>query len=186
MADSPSSGVSLLSLFWTPVVAVGCSDATRVNGQISVSTFGASIVPDRPRLLCVLYKANFTHELVVAKGSFALSVLEAGQTELLHALGFRSGRDYDKLAGLDFTLTSKGNPVFKGSLGWLECEVLEAFDLGDATAFLGAVVENQRTGEGEAMLWSQVRRELPDAWLQEWERKIAVDIERSRREMRWV
>src|SRR5437016_2041438 len=127
MAGSTSSGRSLLSLFWTPVVAVGCGSGARVNAQISVSTFGASIVPDRPRLINVLYKANFTHELVLAKGSFALSVLAAGQTDLLDALGFRSGRDHEKLAGLDFTLTSRGDPIFRGSLGWVECEVIEAF-----------------------------------------------------------
>ena len=176
----------MLSLFWTPVVAVGCSSQTRLNAQISVSTFGASIVPDRPRLLSVIYKANFTHELVAAKGNFALSVLGAGQTELLHSLGFTSGREHDKLAGLDITLTSRGNPVFAGGPGWLECEVIGAFDLGDATAFLGAVVDSERTGEGAPMLWSEARRELPAAWLEEWEQKIGRDIERSRREMRWL
>src|SRR5712691_651929 len=109
MAESRLDGSSLLSLFWTPLVAVGCSSPTRLNAQISVSTFGASIVPDRPRLLSVLYKANFTHELVLAKRSFALSILAAGQTELLRALGFNSGRDHDKLAGLHPNLTSRGN-----------------------------------------------------------------------------
>src|SRR5439155_20612757 len=99
----------------------------------------------------VMYKANFTHDLVVAKQSFALSGLAAGQHELLHALGFRSGREHDKLSGLDFSLTTRGNPVFAGCLGWLECEVIDAFELGDATAFLGAVVDGERMAEGEPM-----------------------------------
>ena len=184
VADHPQRPV-LLSLFWTPLVAVGCS-GERPNAQISVSTFGASIVPDRPRLMSVLYKANYTHELVVAKGSFSLSVLAEGQEELLPKLGFVSGRGVEKLAGLDVEMTGRGNPVFTGSLGWLECEVIADFDLGDATAFLGAVVATQELRDGSPLVWSQVRRRLPEAWLQQWERKIAADVERCRASMRWL
>lgn len=85
---------SLLSRFWTPLVAVGCS-GKRPNAQISVSTFGASIVPERPRLLSVIYKANYTHELVALKRTFSLTVLAEEQAELLPKLGFVSGRDED-------------------------------------------------------------------------------------------
>ena len=73
---------SLLSLFWTPIVAVGATDGTTPNAQISVSTFGASVVPDRPRLLCILYKANHTHDLVARSESFSLSVLNQEQVDL--------------------------------------------------------------------------------------------------------
>lgn len=71
----PPEAFSVLSYFWTPLVAVGCSRGDRLNAQISVSILGASIVPDRPRLLSVLYKANFTHELIVEKGSFSVCLL---------------------------------------------------------------------------------------------------------------
>lgn len=180
-----TDGASLLSLFWTPLVAVGCSGGERLNAQISLSTLGASIVPDRPRLLSVIYKANYTHELIEAKGSFSLSALASDQADLLRPLGFVSGRDRDKLAGLDVDLTSRGNPVLRSALGWLECEVLASYDFGDATAFLAAVVETRRFRPGAPLVWSQARRELPESWLAEWERKIGADIERSRRSMSW-
>ncbi len=184
MSEAPSPG-SLLGLFWTPVVAVGSSAAGRLNAQISVSTFGASIVPERPRLLSVLYESSYTHELVAAKGAFSLSVLAAEQTDLLRSLGFVSGRDADKLAGLDVAVTRLGNPVLTSSLGWLDCEVIEAFDLGDASAFLGAVVETQRLRDGEPLIWSRARRSLPRSWIDEWDRKLARDIKRSLTLMHW-
>lgn len=55
----------LLSEFWAPLCAVGSHDAAgRLNAQICVSVFGASIVPERPRLLVVLSRTTLTHDLV--------------------------------------------------------------------------------------------------------------------------
>jgi flavin reductase (DIM6/NTAB) family NADH-FMN oxidoreductase RutF len=179
------TGGSLLSLFWTPIVAVGCGDGRAPNAQISVSVFGASVVPDRPRLLCVLYKANHTHDLVAKKGSFSLTVLSGDQLDLIPALGFVSGRDRNKLEGLDYQLTERGNPVFPGGLGWLECEVIEALDLGDASGYLAAVVANERWREGSPLVWSRLAPALPPDWLRTWEAKLARDIEDYRERMHW-
>jgi flavin reductase (DIM6/NTAB) family NADH-FMN oxidoreductase RutF len=180
------TGGSLLSLFWTPIVAVGCSGGGRANAQISVSTFGAGTVPERPRILSVLYKGNFTHEMVLAKGDFSISVLSDEQTALIPALGFESGRERDKLQGLDFELTKRGNPVFRDSLGWLECDVIESFDFGDATAFLSAVVEMRRQREGAPMSWSEIAPLLPPEWLETWRAKQARDADLYRTLMHWL
>jgi flavin reductase (DIM6/NTAB) family NADH-FMN oxidoreductase RutF len=185
-ADISSERLAILSYFWTPLVSVGCSRGSHLNAQISVSTFGASIVPDQPRLLCVLYKANFTHELVTEKGSFSVCILAENQIDLVPKLGFVSGRHEDKLAGLDVDLTPKGNPILRGGLGWLECETIEQFDLGDATCFLAAVGAFERIKTGEPLSWAKVRLILPPEWLEQWGRKIEADIQRSRQSMRWL
>ncbi len=182
----PAAGNSLLSFFWTPLVAVGCSAADRLNAQISLSTFGASIIPERPRLLSVLYKSNYTHDLVKAKGSFSLTVLGEEQLDLLPALGFRSGRDVDKLAGQHYEVTGLGNPVFPDGLGWLDCQVIDTHDLGDATAFLAAVVEARNLRFGRPMIWSEVRRSLPAGWTEQWDRKLADNMAASLPVMRWL
>src|SRR5690606_17503010 len=91
------NGPNLLSYFWTPIVAVGCSGPGGPNAQISVSVFGAGVVPDRPRLLATLYKRNYTHDLVMAKGDFSVSVLGEEQVDLVPKLGFVSGREGGKL-----------------------------------------------------------------------------------------
>jgi flavin reductase (DIM6/NTAB) family NADH-FMN oxidoreductase RutF len=180
------TGGSLLSLFWTPIVAVGCSGGGRANAQISVSTFGAGTVPERPRILSVLYKANLTHDLVAAKRDFTISILSEEQTALIPALGFESGREGNKLDGLDFELTARANPVFRESLGWLECDVIESFDFGDATAFLAAALEIERLREGTAMTWSAIAPKLPQQWLETWRAKQARDAEIYRAMMHWL
>ena len=186
MAGSRPEDAGVLSHFWTPLVAVGCSQGDRLNAQISVSTFGASIVPDRPRLLCVLYKANLTHELIAAKGSFSVSLLADDQRDLIPKLGFVSGRNEDKMADLEVDFTPEGNPILTGCLAWLECDVIDSFDLGDATCFLGAVTAMESLRVGEPMFWAQIRTTLPEEWLVEWDQKIAGDIERYRQMMLWL
>ncbi|HEX5370768.1 MAG TPA: flavin reductase family protein [Dehalococcoidia bacterium] len=181
----PRAG-SMLSLFWTPIVAIGASDGARPNAQISVSTFGASVVPDRPRLICVLYKANHTHDLAVSSRSFSVSVLAEEQVDLIPALGFVSGRDRDKLDGLDYTLTQRGNSVFTGCTGWLECEVIEMSNLGDSTAFLAAVLRHERLREGYGLTWSRLAPTLPPGWLETWNAKLAGDIVKYRELMHWL
>ena len=91
----------LLSQLWTPIVAITSTWQGQDGAQIAVSAHGASIVPDRPRILVQLYKRNLTHDLVRGSGVFALHLLAKGQEELVHRLGFVSGRrDAHKLDGL--------------------------------------------------------------------------------------
>ena len=185
-AQSQEPGPSLLSYFWTPLVAVGASDGQQMNAQISVSTFGAGIVPDRPRLLCVLYKHNLTHDFVARSGSLSVNLLGPWQLHLLDPLGLVSGREGDKLHGLGAVPSRRGNPIFPESIGYLECEVIASYDLGDATAFLVAVLDEQRLRGGDPVTWAAARPLLPREWHARWDAKIARDIERSRAVMRWI
>jgi flavin reductase (DIM6/NTAB) family NADH-FMN oxidoreductase RutF len=177
---------NLLSYFWAPLCAVGAHDATgRMNAQITVSVFGAGIVPDRPRLLIVTYKHNYTHDLMRGSGTASVNLLAVGQEELLVTLGMQSGREVDKLAGLAVRRSALGNPVLEDGLGCLDCRVIDGYDLGDATAFLCGVEENVRLRKGEPLVWQEVRPGLPEEWLRKWEAKIGADIERARAVMRW-
>ena len=105
----------VLSSFWSPLCAIGArgeggADAppnAPPNAQICVSVFGASIVPEQPRVLVSLSKTNYTHELVIASGTLSVTALSASQLPLLEPLGLRSGRDGDKLAGLEVALTAQ-------------------------------------------------------------------------------
>jgi flavin reductase (DIM6/NTAB) family NADH-FMN oxidoreductase RutF len=180
-----ADSVDILSYFWAPLVAVGASYGGRVNAHISLSVLGASIVPQRPRLLCVIYKHNYTHQMVMRSGRFSVSLLAHDQLHLVPALGFVSGRQEDKMRNLEFFLTEAGDPVMAGCLGWAQCRVMDALDLGDATCFLAAVTARARLREGEPLWWFRVRPTLPPEWLARWEAKLARNIEASVRLMRW-
>ena len=182
MSQAASFG-PLLSLLWTPLVAVTVAWEGRVNGQIAVSAHGASIVPDRPRLLVQLYKTNLTHDMVIASGAFALNVLRDDQLDLAHQLGFVSGRAVAKLANLPYARAASGSPVLDDCLGWLDCRVINRMDGGDMTCFLADVIDGRLLSPAAPLWWRDMRGRMPDAWQQEWDAKIAKEIEISRATM---
>lgn len=176
---------SILSEFWSPLCAVGSHGPAGPNAQICLSVFGASIVPERPRLLVVLWKRNYTRELVAETGTLAITVLAEGQEGLVAPLGLRSGREGPKLDGLAYRLTQDGDPVFAGGAGWLRGRVLERFDLGDATAFLVAVTETG-AGSGRPLRWQTAQAAVGAEFLERWAEKSARDRAAAAEAMRWL
>ena len=173
-----------LSYFWAPLCAVG-SHGERPNAQICVAVAGASIVPERPRVTVTLWKTNHTHDLVANAGTLAVTLLSGRQLDLLEPLGMRSGRDGDKLDGIEHALTDAGDPYFPGGSGYLACEVLDAFDLGDATAFVAAVRSRERLSGEPPMTWPEAQGRLGEDVMRRWLEKSAVDQDVARGRMRW-
>ena len=184
MTDPRPAG-DVLSHFWAPLCAVGASGPQGPNAQICVSVFGASIVPERPRLLISLSKTNYTEGLVRESGWLSVTLLSDAQAGLLEPLGLRSGRDGNKLGGLDVELTASGSPTFLGGVGALDCEVLEPLDLGDATAFLVAVRDRWGLGGEQPLPWAVAKTVVGEEFLQAWAEKSAREQEAARAVMHW-
>ena len=174
---------------WEAVCAVGGHDGDRVNAQIAVSIYGASIVPDRPRLLVLLWKHNLTHELVSASRTLAITLLSERQLDLLEPLGLRSGREAKsaegKLDGLRYERTPHGDPYFPDGVGYLDCEVLDTWDLGDCTTFLAAVRQEQRFSDEKPLTWARAQELADDNFLRPYKAKFEADADRAREVMRW-
>lgn len=157
----------------------------RPNAQICVSVFGASIVPDRPRLLVGLSNTNHTTGLVRTAGTLAITVLAEGQVGLLEPLGLHSGRDADKLTGLEFQLTAAGDPFFPAGAGVIECAVLEPFSLGDSTLFLCSIRERRVLEPATPLSWAAARAVVGDGFLRRWAEKSAREQAEARQAMLW-
>jgi flavin reductase (DIM6/NTAB) family NADH-FMN oxidoreductase RutF len=182
---TPAPGPDILSAFWSPLCAIGSHGPHGPNAQICVSVFGASIVPDRPRLLVVLHKTNYTHDLVAASGTLAITALSAESVGLLEPLGLRSGRDGMKLGGLSYECTANGDPYFPDGVAMLDCAVLDSADLGDATSFLVAVRARRALGGGEPLGWQQAKSIVGEEFLRRWAAKSAVERAAAARAMTW-
>lgn len=182
--SQPGGGV--LSHFWAPLCAVGSHGPGGPNAQICVSVFGASIVPERPRLLVILSNTNYTTGLVSGAGTLSVSVLAESQAELLEPLGLRSGRDGPKLGGLRYELTAAGDPIFPEGAGWVAGEVLEAFSLGDSTAFLAAVIEvDKEEGAASPLSWQTAKGIVGAEFLARWAEKSEREQAAARAAMLW-
>src|SRR2546425_3546835 len=94
----------LLRTLPSPVVAITSERAGKRNGMISDSAVRASIAPTVPRVSVYIHKFNFSHDLIFDTGRFVLHLLRDDQFELIHRLGFTSGRTGDKLADIPHRL----------------------------------------------------------------------------------
>jgi flavin reductase (DIM6/NTAB) family NADH-FMN oxidoreductase RutF len=166
-----------LRRLWSPVLAITSTDGSRINGQIAVTGLPASIVPEAPRVLVELWKANLTHDMVRASGVLAVHLLPATPKEalsvslsLVRTLGMRSGRDEDKIAGLPLRQGVTGSPILTDALSYVEARVVATLDGDEMTVFLGDVVAGECLHEGTALTMQVTREQMPGEWLDEWER----------------
>lgn len=174
----PADCGPMLAGLSAPLAAVSVRSGDTVNAQIAVAITAASIVLHRPRLIVQIYHTNYTHELIVASGVLAVNVLDQEQLPLIWELGMRSGRDVDKMQQVPYSAGVTGSPLIEGSFGHLDCRVVNAMDGGDMTAFLVEAL-SARTHGGERMTWRDARPRLPKHWADEWDRKIAGEMDVS-------
>ncbi len=176
----------MMGQLWSPIAAVTSHWRGKANAQIAVAIGNASIVPSMPRVIVQIYKRNYSHQLIYQSKAFALNFLRKDQLHLIHSFGLVSGREVDKLSGVDYQRKASGSPILTDCWGYLDCRVINTMDGGDMTCFLGEVLEGDTTSPppaGEPLWWRQARHELPPQWLEQWDRQIAGEIEFSREAM---
>src|SRR2546430_5155218 len=164
----PDQIYQLLRSLTSPVVAITSQRGGTRNGMIADSAVRASIVPAIPRVSVYIHKFNYSHDLIFESGRFVLHLLRDDQFELIHRLGFASGRAQDKLAGVPHRPGTLGVPVLDDCYAHFECRVANVMDTGSSTCFLGDVVEVGHGAAGRAvgsvMTAAHFRANMPAEW----------------------
>jgi flavin reductase (DIM6/NTAB) family NADH-FMN oxidoreductase RutF/rubredoxin len=113
------------------------------NGYISNTFFQVTSEPVQFATCC--NKDNYTAELIRKTGIFSASVLhEKTEPEVFGTFGYRSGKNFDKLSALKVDYSESGTPVFKENIiAWLECRVVQTFDVGSHWIFIGELVNSE-------------------------------------------
>lgn len=193
----PDRTYQLLRNLTSPVVAVTTAHGGKRNGMILDSAVRASIVPSIPRLSVYIHKFNYTHDMIFEAGHFVLHLLHTRQFDLVHRLGFVSGRDRDKLAGVPHHRGTLGGPVLDECYAHFECRVVNVMDTGSSTLFLGDVVAvgygtaAELDPKGELMTATYFRAHMPAEWRQEYEahledaQRVAEAASRNIRPVVW-
>lgn len=175
----PGPTYQLLRNLTSPVVAVTSARGKKHNGMILDSAVRASIVPSVPRLSVYIHKFNYSHDMVFETGRFAVHLLHTKQFDIVRRLGFFSGRDQDKLAGIPHHVGQTGVPVLDECFAHFECSVANVMDTGSSTLFLGDVVAvgcGSAPGlepQGELLTATYFRANMPAEWRVEYEVKLA-------------
>jgi len=157
----------------SPIVALTCREGDRLNGMIANSAIRASIVPGRQCVASYVFKRHLTHDMLARTGRYVLHLMARDQWDAIWALGFRSGRDSDKFAGLEHALTEgTGLPVLPGAYAWMECEVVNVMDAGASTFFMGGISHVERGTGAEIMDSDYFRRHMPESWREPYLRNL--------------
>jgi flavin reductase (DIM6/NTAB) family NADH-FMN oxidoreductase RutF/rubredoxin len=138
-------------------------DQGRCNGFTADAVFQVSANP--PTIGICIKKDNLTHDFVAKAQVFAVSILaDTAPAELIRHWGLKSGRQEDKCVNTEYKTGITGcHLITKDTLGAIECRVVNVFDAGSHTIFLGEVVSAESFSDGEPLTYAQYRKKIKPA-----------------------
>jgi len=143
-------------------VYVVCSrKGDRFNGQIANTMF--QITSEPPTIAVSINKNNLTHEFIKESKVLTVSVISQDTPlSFIGRFGFKSGREIDKLEGVDYKVGETGAPVvIENAIAYLEAKVKQEVDVETHTIFIGELVAADVIKEGVCMTYDyyhQVKR----------------------------
>lgn len=140
---------------------VGSRKGERLNAQIANTLF--QITAEPPTIAVSINKQNLTHEFITERRGFTASVLcRDTPLSFIGHFGFKSGRDIDKLEGINYKIGETGAPVvIDNAVAYLEAKVIQEVDVGSHTIFIGELVAADVITNKEPMTYAyyhQVKR----------------------------
>jgi len=115
------------------------------------------------KLVIVLDRTTYTHELFTETGVLGFSVPAREQAELAWRVGSSSGRDIAKLASIDtFQATTIDVPMVEGCIAWLEARALRSPSLDQVAVDHELVVMEVLAAYVDARCWRDERIELEE------------------------
>jgi flavin reductase (DIM6/NTAB) family NADH-FMN oxidoreductase RutF/rubredoxin len=133
----------------------------KLNGQIANTVF--QITSEPPTVAVSINKKNLTWEYIKDSGVFAVSVIcQDAPLSFIGQFGFKSGRDIDKLSGINHKVGQTGAPIIlDNTTSYLEAKVSNEMDIGTHTIFIGEVIDGDVLNEKPCMTYDyyhQVKR----------------------------
>ena len=133
----------------------------RLNGQIANTVF--QITSEPPTIAVSINKNNLTWEFIEESRAFAVSVLcQDTPLSFIGHFGFKSGRDIDKIDGINYKIGQTKSPVvMDNAVSYLEAKVTGEMDVGTHTIFVGELVDADILSQETCMTYDyyhQVKR----------------------------
>ena len=118
------------------------SSGSKENGNGYISNTVFQVTSDPPRFATCCNKENHTAGLIQTSGVYSVSVLHIDTgAGTIGTFGYKSGKDTDKLKGMDVRYGETGVPiVLDDAIAFLEFRVIETSDLGSHLMFIGELI----------------------------------------------
>ncbi len=115
------------------------ADGEQKNGMILNTVF--QVTADPARVAISVNKQSLTHEILLRTKHFAaMPLAQTATLPFIGRFGFRTGRNFDKFAGVSFTTEASGCPVVREhTLSFVEADVTQLLDVETHTLFVADV-----------------------------------------------
>jgi len=121
--DNSKAGIYAMSY---GMYVVASKNGDKFNAQAANTVF--QITSEPTRVAIGINKLNLTHDFIEASKVLTVTILGKGNMKHVKRFGFQSGRNVDKFAGLQFSLSPKvGCPIIPDGVAYLECETIPGF-----------------------------------------------------------
>jgi flavin reductase len=136
---------------WITGVAIvtGCHAGT-CHGMTANSFNSITLSP--PTVLVALRQETRTQELVKAGGIFGVTILDLNQQDLARRFAGQIDTEQPRFTGIETFTMATGAPLIQGGMAYLDCKVVNTFDVGSTTVFIGEVLATHKNDHHTAPL----------------------------------
>ncbi len=132
-----------------------------INGQVANTVI--QVCSDPVVVAVAINKNNYTHEFIQSSGLYTASILSRDTPlSFIGNFGFKSGRDVNKFADVNYKLTPNKVPVILDhTLAYIEAKVIDHIDVKTHTIFIGELIDADVLSDGEPLTYAyyqQVKR----------------------------
>lgn len=146
---------AVMGRFATGVTIVTtCKGADRHG--ITVNAF-TSVSLDPPLVLICIDRSSHVHDILIESGIFAVNFLTEGQRHLSECFSGHSESRYRDFCGATFHTATTGAPVLDGTLGYVDCRVVDVFPGGDHSIVVGRVEALDTGANDDPLLYYRSR-----------------------------
>lgn len=136
---------------WITGVAIVTSYHQGQMHGMTANSFN-SIALSPPTVLVALQQHTRTQHLVKDSGVFAVSILHNSQLALAKRFAGQIIDDKPRFEDVEIFTLETGAPLIKNAMAHLDCKVVNHFNVGETTVFLGEVVHLQNGVNGQEPL----------------------------------
>jgi flavin reductase len=121
--------------FAANVNVITCANGEYLNGMTATAV--ASVTADPPSVLIIVNHSARSHAIIKHTRAFTINVLAADQKSV--AIHFAS-KPADPFDGIAHTIGLNRCPIINGIVAHLECAVVQHFEFGTHTIFIGTIL----------------------------------------------
>jgi flavin reductase (DIM6/NTAB) family NADH-FMN oxidoreductase RutF len=119
----------------------------QINGMIA--SWVSQVSYDPPLIMAAVHPNRYSHRLISQSRAFALHITARDRKDFLKR--FKGPDPLAKFTGIEWKKGKTGSPLIRDCIAWFDCEVIDRFEPGNHTLFVGKVVDAEVLSNAAAM-----------------------------------